>query len=70
MIVRGVAVVAVAAATAIVSDTDCDSTGELLSLTVTVKLEEPLEVGLPEIVPVVGENERPAGICPELIDHV
>jgi hypothetical protein len=60
VIVRGVAVVAVAAATAIVSDTDCDWTGELLSLTVTVKLEDPFDVGFPEMVPV-DESESPAG---------
>ncbi len=52
----------------IVSVADCVSTGELLSLTLTVKLEEPLEVGVPEIVPV-GEIERPVGNWPDAIDH-
>jgi hypothetical protein len=53
-------VLAAAAATAIVSDADCDSTGELLSLTVTVKLADPFDVGFPEMVPV-DESESPAG---------
>ena len=35
--------------------------GEALSLTCTVKLKEPLAVGVPKIVPVVGEIFNPAG---------
>jgi hypothetical protein len=47
-------------AAAIVSAADCVWTGEPLSLTVTVKLPEPPDLGNPEIVPVV-ESERPDG---------
>ena len=43
-------------------------TGEPLSLTVTVKVDVPPEVGVPEIVPVV-ESDRPACKLPEVIDH-
>jgi hypothetical protein len=51
---------AAADAAASVRIADCVCTGELLSLTETVKLLEPLEVGAPEIVPV-DDIERPAG---------
>ena len=50
-----------------VTDADCDSAGELLSLTVIVKLDDPLLVGVPEMVPVADENDRPAGNSPEVI---
>jgi hypothetical protein len=43
--------------------------GELESVTLTVKLEVPVAVGVPEIVPAL-ESVRPAGRDPELIDHV
>jgi hypothetical protein len=38
--------------------------GVLLSQTLTVKLNSPLAVGVPEIVPVVSPIERPLGSCP------
>jgi len=41
-----------------------------LSVTVVVKLEVPVAVGVPEMVPVVAARVRPAGRLPELIDHV
>jgi hypothetical protein len=42
----------------------------LLSVTVVVKVEVPVAVGVPEMVPVVAARVRPAGRLPELIDHV
>jgi hypothetical protein len=44
--------------------------GELLSLTVTVKFDVPVAVGVPEITPVDGERVKPAGRAPELIDQL
>ena len=44
--------------------------GLLLSLTVAVKVEGPLAVGLPEIAPVTGFRLRPAGKLPDVMDHV
>jgi hypothetical protein len=41
-----------------------------LSFTVAVKLEVPLALGVPEMVPVVAARVSPAGRLPELIDHV
>jgi hypothetical protein len=41
-----------------------------LSVTVAVKAEVPIAVGLPEIVPEVAARVRPAGSLPELIDQV
>jgi len=44
-------------------------TGLLLSVTLTVKLEVPLLVGVPEMTPV-DASVRPAGRLPEVIDQV
>ena len=44
--------------------------GELLSLTLAVKLPVPIAVGVPEMTPVTAEIERPAGRLPEAIDQV
>jgi hypothetical protein len=41
-----------------------------LSLTVTVKFEVPLAVGVPEITPLAEASVSPAGKLPALIDHV
>ena len=41
-----------------------------MSFTVAVKLEVPVAVGVPEMVPVVAARLSPAGRLPELIDHV
>jgi hypothetical protein len=41
-----------------------------LSLTVAVKLDVPIVVGIPEIMPLVGVRLNPAGRLPEVIDHV
>jgi hypothetical protein len=49
--------------------TDTAWAGLLLSLTVAVKLEVPLAVGVPEIVPL-DARFSPAGSLPEVIDHV
>jgi hypothetical protein len=38
------------------------------SVTVTVKLTVPLEVGVPESTPVLVEKDKPVGMDPELID--
>ena len=54
----------------IVMATDVVCSGLLLSLTVTVKLDVPLTVGVPEITPVVAACVSPAGRPPEVIDHV
>jgi hypothetical protein len=57
-------------ATTIVADADTDCAGLLLSLTVAVKVEAPLAVGVPEITPVDDAKVRPAGRLPEEIDQV
>ena len=44
--------------------------GLLLSVTLTVKFEVPLLVGVPEITPVDDDRVRPAGRLPEATDHV
>jgi hypothetical protein len=59
-----------AAATTIEVATDLVWTGEPLSLTVAVKLEVPLVVGVPEMMPVVAAKVSPAGRLPEVIDQV
>ena len=44
--------------------------GEEESLTWTVKVEVPADVGVPLIWPVEAASVRPAGKVPELSDHV
>ena len=41
-----------------------------LSLTLAVKVEVPLALGVPEITPVVAARVNPAGRLPDVIDHV
>jgi hypothetical protein len=41
-----------------------------LSLTVAVKLDVPLAVGVPEMIPVVASRVSPAGRLPAVIDQV
>jgi hypothetical protein len=41
-----------------------------LSLTDAVKLNVPLVVGVPEMMPVVAARVSPAGSVPVVIDHV
>lgn len=48
-------------------DTDC--AGDPLSFTATVKVDVPLVVGVPEIVPAL-ESASPAGSVPDASDHV
>ncbi len=60
----------VAAATVMEVAADWVCAGLLLSVTVTVKLEVPLAVGVPEMMPVDGDRLRPAGRVPEVIDQV
>ena len=43
---------------------------ELASVTCTVKLIVPATVGVPEIMPVLGASERPAGREPTETDQV
>jgi hypothetical protein len=43
--------------------------GLLLSVTVAVKVELPLTVGMPEITPVVEARVSPAGSLPDAIDQ-
>jgi hypothetical protein len=45
-------------------------TGLLLSVTVTVKLNVPPAVGVPEITPLAPARTNPAGRLPELTDQV
>lgn len=61
--VRGLAAIVIDVAT------DLVWIGLLLSFTVTVKLNVPLAVGVPEIVPVAADRLSPAGKLPELTDH-
>jgi hypothetical protein len=44
--------------------------GLLLSLTVTVKVNFPLAVGVPEIIPLLPASFSPVGKLPEVMDHV
>ena len=44
--------------------------GLLLSVTLTVKLDVPSAVGVPEITPVDADSVNPAGSFPELIDQL
>jgi hypothetical protein len=48
---------------------DAVCTGEPLSATVTVKLDVPFFVGVPEITPAL-DSDNPAGRFPLLTDHV
>jgi hypothetical protein len=50
-----------------VADLDC--AGLSASVTVAVKLDVPLVVGVPEITPVTLARLNPAGRLPEPIDH-
>jgi hypothetical protein len=50
----------------VATDTDC--AGLLLSVTVAVKEEVPLAVGIPEMLPV-GASVSPEGRLPDVIDH-
>jgi len=59
-----------AGAVTIVRAADAVCVGELLSVTVTVKLEVPLAEGVPEITPVDDERASPAGRLPEVIDQL
>ena len=59
-----------AAATTIEVATDFVWTGVPLSLTVAVKLDVPLMVGVPEMMPVVAARVSPAGRLPAVIDQV
>jgi hypothetical protein len=59
-----------AAAKVIVETADFVCTGALLSVTVTVKVDIPLAVGVPEIVPVADPSVSPAGRLPEVMDQV
>jgi len=49
---------------------EADCTGMLPSVTVAVKVEVPLVVGVPEIAPVEDVRVSPAGSVPEVIDHM
>jgi hypothetical protein len=54
-------------ATAMLKLADAVVAGEPESVTLTVKLEVPAVVGIPEIVPVDAVRVRPAGNAPEVI---
>lgn len=56
-----------ATATTSVIAADFVCAGFPLSVTLAVKLNDPLEVGVPEITPLARLN--PAGKLPEVIDH-
>jgi hypothetical protein len=59
-----------AAATVIDVATDWVWAGLPLSVTLAVKFEVPLAVGVPDITPVVAARVRPAGKLPDVIAHV
>jgi hypothetical protein len=59
-----------AAATTSERATDLVCAGLPESVTVAVKLEVPLAVGVPEIRPVAGARLRPLGRVPVVIDQV
>jgi hypothetical protein len=61
--------VLVAAFTAIDSCADAVCAGDPLSVTVTVKLDVPVFVGVPEITPPL-DIVSPAGRLPDVTDHV
>ena len=47
-----------------------DFCGELESVTLTVKLDWPSDVGLPEMIPLLTLRVRPVGSVPEMIDQL
>jgi hypothetical protein len=57
-------------ATVTVIAVDAARLGLLLSLTVAVNVEDPLAVGIPEIVPEAGSRLRPPGSLPAVIAHL
>lgn len=59
----------VAGVTVIDSCAEAVCTGDPLSFTVTLNVEVPVAVGVPEITPAL-ESARPAGRLPEAMDHV
>jgi hypothetical protein len=65
-----VVMASVDAATTIVVAADFVCAGLPLSVTVTVKFDVPLAVGVPEITPVLAARVRPVGRVPAVIDHV
>ncbi len=62
--------VGAAAETVIEAEADLVCAGLLLSVTVAVKLEVPVAVGVPEMVPLVAARVSPGGRLPEVMDHV
>lgn len=64
------AIVKVVATTAIAVVAEAAWAGLLLSVTVVVKLDDPLPVGVPEIVPVDALKVSPLGNLPEVMDQV
>ena len=56
--------------TRIAAVVDLVCTGLLLSVTVAVKVEDPLAVGVPDMAPVDDARVSPVGSLPELIDQV
>ena len=64
------AIVSGVAATTTVIEADCVCTGLPLSWTLAVKVDVPLVVTVPEIRPVDGAMDKPAGNCPDEMDHV
>ena len=47
-----------------------DFCGELESATLSVKLDWPADVGVPEIAPLPAFRLRPVGNAPEMIDQL
>ena len=48
----------------------CVAVCEFASVTLTVKLLVPVAVGVPEMTPVLGASDKPAGSVPAEIDQV
>jgi hypothetical protein len=64
------AIVRSAGAIKMVIGTEAVRAGWLLSVTSAIKLEDPVVVGTPEMVPVAGIRVKPVGNLPEAIDHM
>ena len=50
--------------------TDCETAGISESVTIMVKFDVPVAVGVPLIAPVAAFNVNPAGKVPLKMDHV
>ena len=63
-------IVSAVAATVMEVATDFVCAGLLLSLTIAVKVNVPVTVGVPEITPLPAASANPVGRAPEVIDQL